>query len=228
MLNFLVKIESPMKKFILLPFFVLTLCMYAQTKKNESKQANNVNLSKFVIGKWETIQNSLTTNYLIIEFKKNKEFKYILRSSFRATYKLMNDSTLITKTLVPVFNKTITDTFKVNLKKDTLFITGKDSNQTVNYVFYRKNAGKSKDKGIAGYWYSPNYSDYPTDLTITNEGKYYISQILKTINGTYTIDGNHFIVNMGKTRLMDMKFQKFNNDIIVYGNGPNMRLKRVE
>jgi hypothetical protein len=217
-----------MRKIAILFTFILALYLHAQTPQNKSNAIKKVTLSKFIIGKWQTVQNSMTTSYLTLEFKKNKEFEYILRSKWTATYQLMNNGMLITKTALPIMNKTVIDTLFVNLKDDNLIIKTKNDNKFVDYTFQREKINESKNTGIVGEWYSQNYAGKPTNLSITQNGEYNISSILKTIKGTYVVKGSHFIVNQGKTKIMDMKFQKFNDDIIVYGNGPNMHLKRVE
>lgn len=229
MFVFLIKsLERIVNTFIVILLFLLASLLPAQTKTENKNKTPKVNLSTFIIGKWQTIQNSMTTSYLTLDFKKDKNFTYILRSNWNADYHLLKDGRLITHAELPMLNKTVTDTSFINLKKDTLIITINNKNNFTTNIFYRKKTKEAKkETGLVGNWYCQDYSGYPADLTITKSGKYELSQVLRAFKATYEIKDDHFIVHSGKTTLMNMKFQKFNDDMIVYGNGPNMRLKRV-
>jgi hypothetical protein len=204
---------------ILTLFFIINLP--AQTKKEKT------DLSKFIIGTWHTVENQLTTSYLTMEFKKDNEFVYILRSLWRASYRLTKDNQLITSAIMPGIKKIIKDTSIVDIKKDTLTMIITKNKIPESYAFYRRENKGTKESGLAGEWYCQNYTGYPTDLTITKDGEYKLSQVLKAFKGIYSVKGDHFIVHSGTTTMMNMKFQKFNDDMIIYGDGPNMRMKRV-
>ncbi len=215
-----------MHKIGFLLILILTINLACQGKKEENNTSKKVDLSKFIVGKWETIQNKYTTSYLTLDFAKNKNFTYILRSDWKSKYHLEGKH-LIINTPLALLNKSVTDTMVVDVKKDTLTMKTKVKDRPVEYTFYRK-GGLQKGNKIVGEWFSLHYNGHPTDLTITKNGDYIVSETLRAFGGTYVVKGDHFIVHSGSTLMTDMRFQKFNDDIIIYGNGPNMRMKRVK
>jgi len=205
---------------------VLTINLACQEKKEENHTPKKTDLAKFIVGKWETVQNKYTTSYLTLDFAKNKNFTYILRSDWKCKYRLYGKH-LIVKVPIAMLNKSITDTMEVDVKKDTLILKTKVKNRAVNYTFHRKR-GSHKGNGIIGEWFTLHFDGHPANLTITKNGDYMVSEILRAFGGLYTVKGDHFIVHSGSTLMMNMRFQKFNDDIIIYGKGPNMRMKRIK
>ncbi len=218
--------NQQMHKIVFLLLFILTLGTAVQGQKNEEDINKTTDLSKFIIGKWETIQNKYTTNYLTLEFSKDKQFTYILRSEWKSRYKLEGNRLLV-YTNVAILNKTTTDTFTVEIGERTLKLQHKGKKGVKNFLFYRKGNSNGENR-LAGEWYTQHYNGYPADLTITKSGTYNLSEVLRAFKGNYYIKGNHFIVHSGKTLVMNMRFQKFNDDIIIYGKGPNMRMRRIK
>ncbi|MDR3628378.1 MAG: hypothetical protein P4L45_16155 [Ignavibacteriaceae bacterium] len=195
-------------------FFILVLLLvfsqselFMQQKKNPAEKAQ-------IEGKWATIHNPMEASDLSMEFKPNKDFSYILSSTWHGNYK-QDGAKLITSLYVPIYKKYKEDTTTVLVYSDTLVQIGKDKGKEVITKMIRQNDSTNTGAGIIGSWIIDDQDAESSIITYKPSGEFVIKNILKSFKGKYTIKNdtlmvvsegrmmikNRFIIDRGQLRL---------------------------
>ncbi len=158
---------------------ILTL-IHVDIKAQKKKET----ISDPLIGKWETVHNPLESSRLILEFRKNKTFSYLLESNWNGSYKL-NGTKLITNTSIPILNKIKADTSTILIYSDTLVQISKIRGKEVTTKMIRQGKSSKLGSGIIGSWAMKDSDAEHSTINFNSDGNFQIKNILKSFKGNY-------------------------------------------
>jgi hypothetical protein len=173
--------------------FVFILLLSFSQQNIYSQHKKKVNWADSLVGNWETVHNPLETSTLRFEFKTNKNFNYLLSSSWKGTYKL-DGTKLISSLYIPLMNKYKNDTSTVLIFSDTLIQIGKDTGIEKTSKLIRKKDVANAGFGLVGTWVMQNEEAEYSTITYSQSGTFEIKNILKSFKGNYTTKGDTLMV----------------------------------
>lgn len=204
--------------------FVLLLILIFSSVNSIAQKKKIKTISDPLVGKWETVHNPLETSSLILDFRKNKTFSYLLESNWTGKYKL-DGTKLITFTSIPILNKIKTDTATVLIYSDTLVQISKVKGKDVTSKMVRQKRVPAMGAGIIGTWVMHDPEAEHSTIDFNSDGTFHIKNILKKFKGNYITKKDTVTVFSYGMQMMKNRFVLERGQLWLYGHTQSAPIK---
>lgn len=181
-------------------YFTVLICLlsgsvFPQGKNLVQKKSNPL------IGNWTTNVLKEHKTKVTMSFDKNGNVEYNVAVPLKGTYLSRGDK-LITMFNNPRSGLTEIDTSVVKIKGDTLYQINRSGMRETAIKSVRIKSGV----GIIGTWISENYNGYHARQEFTPYNSIFVDLIVKSIKGSYSINGDNFTITSKDNPPMRIQF----------------------